>query len=180
SIAVTAISAPSRAACGTITNTRNNWMTPQSVNINIAGCADCEPGNTELGTVTSHSAGLNDGSFSVVMTIPANTKAANYVVNALTQSGMDANHTTGVKHLAITSAAPIATAATTPTVTATTAATTTPVATVTPTAIPGGNNTGSNNGSDSGSNGLAIGLFAVLGLLVLAIAGVVVFMLMQR
>lgn len=174
------ISSTSVAAGGTVTVTGHNWVPPQSVNINIAGCADCEPGNTEVGTVTAHSTGLNDGSFSVVMTIPANTKAANYVVDALTQSGMDANHTTGVKHLAITSAAPIATAATTPTVTATTAATTTPVATVTPTAIPGGNNTGSNNGSDSGSNGLAIGLFAVLGLLVLAIAGVVVFMLMQR
>ena len=172
------ISSTSVAAGGTVTITGHNWVPPQAVNINIAGCADCEPGNTEVGTVTTHSTGLNDGSFSVVMTIPANTKAANYVVNALTQSGMDANHMTGVKHLAITSAAPIATptTATTPTVTATT----TPVSTVTPTAIPGGNNTGSNNGSDSGSNGLAIGLFAALGLLVLAIVGVVVFMLMQR
>ncbi len=176
------ISSTSVAAGSTITVTGHNWVPPQAVNINIAGCADCEPGNTEVGMVTTHSTGLNDGSFSVVMTIPANTKAANYVVDALTQSGMDANYTTGVKHLAITATAPTAspTTAATPTVTATTAATTTPVSTVTPTTIPGGNNTGSNSGSDSGNNGLAIGLFAALGLLVLAIAGVVVFMLMQR
>ncbi|MFL5691007.1 MAG: hypothetical protein ACJ795_04310, partial [Ktedonobacteraceae bacterium] len=176
------ISSTSVAAGSTVTITGHNWVPPQAVNINIAGCADCEPGNTEVATVTTHSTGLNDGSFSVVMTIPTNTKAANYVVNALTQSGMDANHTTGVKHLTITATALAAspTTAATPTVTATAAATTTPVSTVTPTAIPGGNNTGSNNGSDSGNNGLAIGLFAALGLLVLAIAGVVVFMLMQR
>lgn len=174
------ISSTSVAAGSTVTVTGHNWVPPQAVNINIAGCADCEPGNTEVGTVTTHSTGLNDGSFSVVMTIPATTKAANYVVNALTQSGMDANHTTGVKHLTITAAAPTATATVTPTVTATAAATTTPVATVTPTAQPASNNTGANNGSDSGNNGLVIGLFAALGLLVLAIAGVVLFMLMQR
>src|SRR5260221_8430987 len=88
---------------------------------------------------------IREGYSIVCITYPANTKAANYVVDALTQSGMDANYTTGVKHLAITATAPTAspTTAATPTVTATTAATTTPVSTVTPTTIPARNNTGS-------------------------------------
>jgi hypothetical protein len=174
------ISSTSVAAGSTVTVTGHNWVPPQAVNINIAGCADCEPGNTEVTMVTAHSTGLNDGSFSIVVTIPASTKAANYVVDALTQSGMDANYITGVKHLTITAAAPAATPTTAPTSTPTAAATTTPVSTVTPTAVPANNNTGSDNSSDSGNSGLATALVIAIGLLLLAIAAFVVFMLMQR
>lgn len=174
------VSPASVAAGSTVTVTGHNWVPPQPVNINIAGCADCEPGNTEVTSVTAHSTGLNDGSFSTVVTIPASTKAANYVVNAQTQSGMDANYISGVKHLTITAAAPAAITTAAPTSTPTAAATTTPVSTVTPTAVPGANNTGSNNGSDSGNSGLVTALFVALGLLLLAIAAVVVFMLVQR
>jgi len=174
------ISPASVAAGSTVTVTGHNWVPPQQVNINIAGCADCEPGNTEVTSVTAHSTGLNDGSFSIVVTIPASTKAANYVVNAQTQSGMDANYISGVKHLTITAAAPAATSTTAPTSTPTAAATTTPVSTVTPTAVPGANNTGSNNGSDSSNSGPMLALLVALSLLLLAIAAVVVFMLVQR
>ncbi len=168
------ISPASVAAGSTVTVTGHNWVPPQQVNINIAGCADCEPGNTEVTSVTAHSTGLNDGSFSIVVTIPASTKAANYVVNAQTQSGMDANYISGVKHLTITAAAPAATSTTAPTSTPTAAATTTPVSTVTPTAVPGANNTGSNNGSDSSNSGPMLALLVALSLLLLAIAAVVV------
>ncbi len=190
---VIALSASSVTAGNTLTITGHSWVPPQPVNINIAGCADCEPGNTEVASTVIDSTGLNDGSFSVTVTIPASTKTGNYVVNAFTQSGLDANYIvgSGVQHLAINSATPTATSTATVTPTATaavtatvaTTATTLPTVTATGTTVTANSNTstnGSSNGGDGGGNGPMILLFVALGVLLLAIAGVVIFMLLQR
>ncbi len=186
---VIALSASSVTAGATLTITGHSWVPPQPVNINIAGCADCEPGNTEVASTVIDSMGLNDGSFSVSVTIPASTKTGNYVVNAFTQSGLDANYIvgSGVQHLAINGATPTATATSpatvTPTATATVAATATVTATtlptVTATTVTSNSNT-STNDSSGGGNGPMLLLFVALGVLLLAIAGVVIFMLLQR
>ncbi len=184
---VIALSASSVTAGGTLTITGHSWVPPQPVNVNIAGCADCEPGNTEVASTVIDSTGLNDGSFSVSVTIPASTKTGNYVVNAFTQSGLDANYIvgSGVQHLAINGATPTATATSTatvtPTVTATaaTTATTLPTVTATATTVTSNSNT-STNDSSGGGNGPMLLLFVALGVLLLAIAGVVIFMLLQR
>ena len=98
------ISATSVAAGGTVTVTGQNWVPPQPVSIEIAGCAACDAGNTYVTSGSAISAGLNSGTFSVAIPIPAATKPGNYVVDALTQTGLEAYYTTGVKHLTITSA----------------------------------------------------------------------------
>jgi hypothetical protein len=184
---VIALSASSVTAGSTLTITGHSWVPPQPVNINIAGCADCEPGNTEVASTVIDSTGLNDGLFSVSVTIPASTKTGNYVVNAFTQSGLDANYIvgSGVKHLEINAATPTATVTSTATVTATVTptvaatATTLPTVTATATTVTSNSNT-SINGSSNGGNGPMILLFVALGVLLLAIAGVVIFMLLQR
>jgi hypothetical protein len=186
---VIALSASSVTAGSTLTITGHSWVPPQPVNINIAGCADCEPGNTEVASTVIDSTGLNDGSFSVSVTVPASTKTGNYVVNAFTQSGLDANYIvgSGVQHLAINGATPTATVTSattvtptaTATVTATAAITATTPPTVTATAVTSNSNT-STNDSSGGGNGPMILLFVALGVLLLAIGGVVIFMLLQR
>jgi len=182
------VSTSSVAAGNTVTITGQNWVPPQQVNINIAGCADCEPGNTEVTSSNATSSGLNTGTFSVTVTIPASTKPGNYVIDALTQSGMDANYTTGVKHLTITSLipTPTPTSAVTPTPTVTTtptpATTATSVSTVTPTTVTTttANTTSSSNGGDSGGSFLTIALFVAIAVVVLAIISIFAFMFMQR
>src|SRR5207249_998190 len=71
---VIALSASSVMVGGTLTITGHSWVPPQPVNINIAGCADCEQGSTEVTSTVVNSTGLNNGSFSVNVTIPASTK----------------------------------------------------------------------------------------------------------
>jgi hypothetical protein len=186
---VIALSASSVTAGNTLTITGHSWVPPQPVNINIAGCADCEPGNTEVASTVIDSTGLNDGSFSVSVTIPASTKTGNYVVNAFTQSGLDANYIvgSGVQHLAINGATPTATATSTATVTPTVTATVTATVAITATTLPtvtvttvASNSNTSTNDSSNGGNGPMILLFVALGVLLLAIAGVVIFMFLQR
>src|SRR5205823_6600904 len=84
---VIAVSSTSVQAGGTVTVIGHNWVPPQQVSINIAGCAACEPGSSEVTNVSTASIGINDGSFSLAVMIPAATKAGNYVVDALTSSG---------------------------------------------------------------------------------------------
>jgi hypothetical protein len=175
------------AAGNTVTVSGQNWVPPQAVSINIAGCAACEPGNTEVKNVSVNSTGLNSGTFSATITIPVSTKPGNYVVDALTPSGLEAYYMTGVKHLTI-SAAPSAA----PTVTASPSATTHPSATPTtasasPTASPtvaGTNSTGtandsSNTGGGNAGHGTLIILLVVIALLLFAIAGLVIFLMMR-
>src|SRR5579859_1053963 len=129
------ISTAAVTAGNTVTVTGQNWVPPQQVNVVIASCADCGAQAITNGTVGS--TGLNSGSFSITLTIPAGAGSGNYAVNALTSSGLDANHTSGVRSLAVTALAavptPTPTAAPSPTVKATTTATvtTTPTVTVT-------------------------------------------------
>jgi hypothetical protein len=171
-------------AGGTITVTGHNWVPPQQVSINIAGCAACEPGNSEVTAVSTTSSGLNNGSFSVPVMIPASTKPGNYVVDALTPTGLEAFYTTGVKHLTITAAPVTSPPTANPSATAPATVTQTSTATATATTTGSGTTTGStNSGSpDNGgkSNTLLIIVLVAVALVLFAIAGVIIFMLMQR
>lgn len=188
---VITLSTSSVAAGSTVTVSGQNWVPPQAVSINIAGCAACEPGNTEVTNVKVNSTGLNSGSFSTVITIPASTKAGNYVVDALTPGGLEAFYTTGIKHLTITSAivaaTPTATTAPSPSPTSQLSATPTTAAaspTVAATATNVTNSTGtgnssSNSGGGNTGQGTLIILLLVIALLLFAIAGVVIFLMMR-
>ena len=176
------ISSTSVQAGSTVTVLGHNWVPPQQVTINIAGCAACEPGNSEVTSVSTTSAGLNNGSFSRSVTIPAATKPGSYVVDAIATSGLEAFYTTGVKHLTIT-AAPVTSP---PTVvpSPTTQSTATATATQVSTATTSGTTTGSTNSgsSDNGgkSNSLLLVVLVAFAVVLFAIAGVIIFMLMQR
>lgn len=176
------ISPASVQAGGTVTVTGHNWVPPQQVSINIAGCAACEPGNSEVTNASTTSHGLNDGSFSVSITIPASTKPGSYVVDALTPSGLEAFYTTGVKHLTIAGSSVTSppTAIPSPSAQATVSATSVSTATATTSVSSTGNaNTGS---SDNGgnSNTFVLILLIVIALVLFAIAGIVIFKAMQR
>ena len=182
---VIGISSTSVQAGGTVTVTGHNWVPPQQVTINIAGCAACEPGNSEVTNARTTSSGLNDGSFSVSVTIPASTKPGSYVVDALTSTGMEAFYTTGVQHLTITAAPitspptvnPSPTKSPAATVTATQAATATATTTST-----GTTDSTSSSSSDNGgkSNTLLIFVLIAIALVLFAIAGVIIFIPMLR
>jgi hypothetical protein len=184
---VIGISSNTVQAGGTVTVTGHNWVPPQQVSINIAGCAACEPGNSEVTRVNTTSSGLNDGSFSVSVTIPASTKPGNYVVDAITSTGMEDFYTTGVQHLTITAAPitspptvnPTATKSPTATASATAAATTTTTATATSSGTTDNTTSGS---SDNGGNNntLLIIILIAIALVLFATAGVIIFMPMLR
>ncbi len=193
------ISATSVAAGGTVTVTGQNWVPPQPVSAVIAGCAACDPGNTYVTNASATSAGLNSGSFSVAIPIPSKTKPGNYVVDALTKTGLEAFYTTGVKHLTITAAPVTPTPTPSPSPTAQPSPTPSPtaLATVAPSPTPaasatsagasdtsgtvtttndssGGSSTaGSSGGSKSGIVvaliGMAVALFFIAGLILLAL-----------
>ncbi len=171
------LSPASIAAGNSITITGQDWVPAQPLNITIASCADCDPGNSNVVSATTSSVGLSTGTFSVNVPIPATMAANNYVVNVTSQAGpLDAFHINGlgVKQLAITAStvtptpsaapSPSATAASTQTVTAASTATTS-------------STTGSSNGNGNGPIMLILIAIAVL---LLAIGGVIFFMLAQR
>jgi hypothetical protein len=174
------ISSTSVQAGATVTVTGHNWVPPQKVSINIAGCAACDPGNSEVTGVSTTSTGLNDGSFSVAVMIPASTKPGNYVIDALTPGGLEAFYTTGVKHLTITAASITSPPTANPSPTASPSAS----ATATVTSTSQGTTTGTTNSgsSDNGgkSNTLLIIMLVAIALVLFAIAGVIIFMLMHR
>lgn len=184
---VITLSKSSVAAGNTVTVSGQNWVPPQAVSINIAGCAACEPGNTEVTNVSVNSTGLNSGSFSKVITIPASTKPGNYVVDALTPSGLEAFYTTGIKHLTITAApatvtptatvSPSATAPATPT---TASASPTTIGTVTNVTNSANTGNGSSNtgGGNTGQSTLIIVL--LVGAVLLFAAAALVILLMLR
>lgn len=188
---VITLSASSVAAGNTITVSGQNWVPPQSVSINIAGCAACEPGNTEVKNVSVNSTGLNSGSFSAVITIPASTKPGNYVVDALTPGGLEAFYTTGVKHLTITSAPVAATPTPSPSptsqpsptpTTASASPTASPTVAGTTTSVTNSTGTGNNSSNTGGGNtghGTLIIVLLVLAMLLFAIAAIVVLMMMR-
>lgn len=179
------ISSNNVQAGGNVTVTGHNWVPPQQVSINIAGCAACEPGSSEVTNVSTTSTGLNAGSFSVSVAIPASTKPGNYVVDALTSTGLEAFYTTGVQHLTIT-AAPITSPPTvnpTPTKSPAATATATQAATVTATTTSSGTTDSTSSGSsDNGgkNNTLFIIVLIAIALVLFAIAGVIIFIPMLR
>jgi len=176
------ISSNSVQAGGTITVKGHNWVPPQQVTINIAGCAACQPGSSEVTSVSTTSSGLNSGSFRLAVTIPASTNPGKYVVDALTSSGLEAYYTTGVKHLTITASPATSDLAANPS--ATPLVTTTQVATATATTTASGTPTSAANSDSSGNNGnsntLLIIVMMAIALVLFAIAGVLIFMYIQR
>lgn len=174
------ISSSSVQAGGTITVKGHNWVPPQQVTITIAGCAACQPGSSKVTSVSTTSSGLNSGSFSLAVTIPASTNPGKYVVDTLTSSGLEAYYTTGVKHLTITASSATSEPAANPS--ATPPVTTTQVATATTTAS--GTTTSAANSDSSGNNGnsntLLIIVMMAIALVLFAIAGVFIFMYKQR
>ena len=196
------ISATSVAAGGTVTVTGQNWVPPQPLSVVIAGCAACDPGNTYVTNASATSAGLNSGSFSVAIPIPSKTKPGNYVVDALTKTGLEAFYTTGVKHLTITAApvtptptpSPSPTAQSSPTPSPTALATVAPSPTPAASATSAGasdtsgtvtttnNSSGSSSGagtSGSSKSGIVVALIGMAVALFL-IAGVILFALRRK
>lgn len=197
------LSATTVAVGGSITITGQNWVPPQPVSVNIAGCAACEPGNTEVTHGSTTSVGLNSGSFSLTVTIPTSARPGNYVVDALTQSGLEAFYTTGVKHLTITPATtsnptPVATAspASSPSTTSTTTTAASPTPTATRTTASGtvtnttntgttgttsSNSNGSNtNTTSSGNSSLVLALIGIALILFIAAAVILLILLRRR
>jgi len=169
---------PARIAAGnSITVTGQNWVPAQPLNITIASCADCDPGSNNVASATTSSVGLNTGTFSVNVPIPATMAANNYVVNVTSQAGpLDAFHINGlgVKQLAITASTvtPTPTTAPSPSVTAVSTQTVTAAPTTTT-----NSNTGSSNGSGNSPLMIILIVFAVL---LLIIGGIIFFVLAQR
>lgn len=170
------VSATSVAAGGTLTVTGQNWVPAQALNITIASCADCDPGNNNIATAATTSIGRNTGTFSVNITIPATMAANNYVVNVTSQNGpLDANHIDGLgtRSLSVTAAVPTATPTTEPSPSVTASATQT--VTASPTASTGASGAGNGSG-----NGVLIGVLIVLAIALVGIGGAIVFILVRR
>jgi hypothetical protein len=189
------ISASTVAVGGTVTVTGQNWVPPQPISIIIATCAACG-GATVAANASATSAGLNSGSFSVAIPIPSTAKPGSYVVDALTQTGLEAYYTTGVKNLAITAAPTTPTPTPTtqpsptpsPTTLATAASSPTPIASATTSGSSGtvttisngsGGSTGAGTSGGNSRSGMVI-ILVVIAIILFLIAAVILFMLMQR
>lgn len=172
------LSTTSVAAGNSLTITGQYWVPAQPLNITIASCADCDPGNNNVVNATASSVGLSTGTFSVNVPIPATIAANNYVVNVTSQAGpLDAYHISGlgVKQLAISAATVTPTPTAAPSPSATVATTPTTVATAISATATGSSNSG------GGSNSTAMILLIVLAVLLLAVGGgIILFMLAQR
>src|SRR6185312_9625547 len=113
------VSSASVVAGQSITVTGKNWVPPQDVNVYIAACVDCD--GPIVVSDTAHSSGLNTGTFSVTLTIPATTTPGDYVAGANAHSVLDVGPAGG-KHIAITAAVATPTVAATVTAAQSTAA----------------------------------------------------------
>lgn len=181
---VITLSTNSVAVGNTVTVSGQNWVPPQAVSINIAGCTACEPGNTEVTNVSVNSTGLNSGSFSKVITIPASTRPGKYVVDALTPSGLEAFYMTGIKHLTITAAPAAVTPTPSPSATAQLSATPTkaspsPTATGTVTNVTNPTNTGNGSSNTGGGHSTLIMVLLVSAVLLFAAAALAILMMMR-
>ncbi len=163
------LSASSVAPGGSIRVTGQNWVPPQPITVNIAGCAACEPGSTEVAGTTVDSQGLNTGTFSVTIPIPAQTKPGHYLVDAVSNTGLlEAYYTTGARSLTV---APASAPAATETATV-------PVA---PTATATAANTSSGGAEVSGlESWLLVLLIAILMVALGALIVLLVYVLRQR
>ena len=172
------LSTTSVAAGNSLTITGQNWVPAQPLNITIASCADCDPGNNNVINATTSSVGLTTGTFSVNVPVPATIAANNYVVNVTSQAGpLDAYHISGlgVKQLAISAAVATPTPTAGPSPSATVGSTPITVATASSATA------GSANSNGGGGNSSIIVLLIVLAILLLAVGGgIVFFMLAQR
>lgn len=156
----------------TLTVTGQNWVPPQPVKVTISTCFSCSPTITK----TVNSTGLNTGTFSVDIPIPADLPAGNYAINATAQA-LDASNNEAIPTLVVNPPAvpsPAATVTPTPTPTATAVPSPTAVATA---------NAGSNNTAPASTDNTPFLLPIVLGaigLVVLIIVALLVFMLARR
>ena len=173
---IVSLSTNTISAGESITVSGQNWVPPQQLTINIAGCEECDPGNTTLANVPVNSTGQNTGSFSTSIVIPTTATPANYLVNVLNQNGtLDAYHIgAGVQHLAVTASL----ITPTPTVAASPTAAATQTVIASPTTAATSNTTTPAN--TSGGNGAMMVILIAIIVVVLAIGGLVIFMLMQR
>lgn len=140
-----------------LTITGKHWLPGQgNIFVYVGPCADCD-GAPVAGTMVSSAA---DGSFSVTLTIPANTVPNNYIASAHTQTGVLDIGPNG-PHVKVAIPAPTATPK--PTATATSA----PTATAAPSA--GAGNTSTSGGAGGSATVIALGAFAALLLAVIAV-----------
>jgi hypothetical protein len=182
------VSANTVAAGNTVTVTGQNWVPPQSVEVDVT----LNHGPGFITNATLNASNLNSGTFSTTLTIPANTTPGDYTVTAFTTQNnlLNVANTNGTIALAVTApvvATPTPSVTVTPTPTATPTAVATPTASanltpsITPTAI--ANSGGSNNNGNTPNNSaksLVFILLIALSAIILAIGGLLLFMLAQR
>ena len=161
-----------------ITISGQNWVPPQQVNITVTG-------SSQLLSATPTSNGINTGTFSLTVNIPASAQPGGYVVSGF--SGNNVLHAAN-QNMSITTPAtptPTATPSPTPTVTATATSTATVTAggtsTVGPGNTPASTNSGSSNsGSTGGPSPIILIVFIAVALVLLTSIGLIIFMVLHR
>jgi hypothetical protein len=156
---------------GTVTFSGQNWVPPQTVTISV--------NNNAFNTIATNSSGLNSGTFSVTFTFPSSVQSGSYTFTGNTANGLLVSGTTTATITALPT--PTATVTTTATVTGTPTATdtTTPTAATNTTSTNSSNNTGNTSSGNAGQI-LLVGLIVAVVLILLAGAGLVIYMIMQR
>ncbi len=171
------------AAGNSVTVSGQNWVPAQPVTVVIGNCGDCvgAPSNTVITNTVSSSA---SGAFSVILFVPGSFAAGTYRINAYARRNastgialLDANHTTTLPQLTISSAAPTAT----PTVSPTVSPTDTTTATVTGTQIATKGGASTPNSGSQNNNALSpVLLLGALLPLLLTVIGLAIYLLRQR
>jgi hypothetical protein len=161
------ISSGTVAAGSSLRVTGRNWVPPQTVHVLIGPCMFCDAAPIARKDVTS--SGLNNGTFSVTIPIPAGTAPGQYSVGAFSSNGVLDVGFGGVRRVTVTPAA-----TPTPSPTATSEATATTVGGA------GGVNGSDNNGASNSGAGLLIGLIAGLIMLLLIVLIVAIVLLARR
>lgn len=178
---VISVSTTTVVAGNAITVTGANWAPDQQIDVDVTFLKS--PGSVANALVNSGD-GLQ-GTFSTTVNIPTGTPPGTYSVTAFSvrNSLLSTSYTKTNQNLTIT--APIATTTPTVTVSPTPTATATPAASPTPTATPvlTSGNTGNNGNSTTPSGtdkNLIFILLITLAVVVLAIGGLLLFMLAHR
>ncbi|MGB8345125.1 MAG: hypothetical protein WCD86_09585 [Ktedonobacteraceae bacterium] len=168
----------------TITISGQNWVPPQQVNITITG-------SSQILNATPTSSGLNTGSFSLTVNIPASAPPGGYVVSGFSNNNVlhAANQNISITTPATPTPTPTVTPTPTPTVTATATGTATVTAGSTVTAGPGNTptstsaNSGSSNSGSTGGGGpspIILIVFIAVALVLLTSIGLIIFMVLHH
>jgi hypothetical protein len=151
---------------GNMTVTGKNWVPPQSVHVYIGACADC--GGPQLVSQDVTSSGLNSGTFSVTLRIPADAAPGAYVAGAVVSGGTLDVGPSGAKHVTIAAATPTPTPKPSP------------MATNTPVGTSPGLGTGGASGGEGDNTGLIVGLVLAIIVVLAALAGMLAYYLTRR